>query len=1290
MWILNQTKRFNDSTSKLYGIKYAYDSSGNDKIEYYGKNANDNATAWIQLNTGDASFYDIYGNSAEIKNNITVTSKGRGLYLTDGASKQYAGIYDNASNLWIGATSSTGQHHKGSTFISAGHNGTTGNKSIYISIPADGNASTTHTSYALVYKDATGNSTTPIYVDADGKTVACNDYTTLFTKLSWTAGNTAGPTLDVTIGGTNKTATIPSASATASGIVTTGAQTFNNIKTFYRESTTEQNYAAGIAFSNKDTTTGQTQDTTYIRAYNTHAANNDGMNMVIRSCGNMFIGGGESPGSLYATLTTSTTEHLFCTADNTIYIEANANTIANRIGIAINTSGAIVPVKAEAANNNKQNIGASDNKFANIYATTFIGALNGNADSATQVKVTGVSLPSSGNVIYYLTYAGSTTTGNQDIKDCARLYLFENTTASYLNIGSSSTSGGITVHNANGKYSDIVSSAFSANRAVTLPDQTGTIALLTKTDINALINLLDTGTSVLTADDYIITQYVGGGTTTTTYHRRAAKNVRVGGLTTARNINGTAFDGTANITTANWGTTRSLTIGNKAQNVNGSAAVTWSLNDILYNATQIGTATSWDQVGPSVYYVASSSAFTGTNHPGNNSEQMPYAYGQLIVSRAGSGGVLQVYAPHTGSAGNTNSGLRYRTGWNSAGWQAWSTILDDRLWRKYIFANKNIGRTTLTVADSTWAVTSGTDVFGLAFKDTGLTYTPSGGSATASSDTGNWRAWLTCDAAANNVKLNMRIDGSFQSDVLYSSYIDAYGAAQPTAGKLAGLTGAHSRLYGNALYITNPTTTNDQGWIRVLGTGESDTVLEIATGDDGGAGEQIVCRQYNTSNAVARELKLLDTSGNTTLPGNLYIAKTKTIGAADSASRPYQIYLGRNTTVGSNAINSTNPLIEFSNSDRSQYAQLVYTDYDAVAAPDSLTLVGNQAGTHFIAPKINTSDYINNSYAMSTSSFICNSWVRTKGSTGWYNEDYGGGWYMSDNVWIRSYNNKSVYVNTGDLRCDGSTWGAKLRMTDNWLGFYAGKGDATTRYGYIQCNADRMYFRKENSTANLTYYFDFGNTVQAPTFRAGNDNATYSSDRCKVYAANGTIGIHSSTNRGLYEFTDSKWIIYLQHSDDTVRSSYKIYGAVWNDFAEMREGDITEGGYAVYDDGHGHMKLCTERLQPGARLTSDTFGIVVGHTETAKTPIGVAGRVLVYPAQNRINYKVGDAVCAAPGGKVDLMTREEIMMYPERILGIVSEIPDYEVWNQRYKVEEEKEYTETNIQVNGRIWIYVR
>lgn len=59
------------------------------------------------------------------------------------------------------------------------------------------------------------------------------------------------------------------------------------------------------------------------------------------------------------------------------------------------------------------------------------------------------------------------------------------------------------------------------------------------------------------------------------------------------------------------------------------------------------------------------------------------------------------------------------------------------------------------------------------------------------------------------------------------------------------------------------------------------------------------------------------------------------------------------------------------------------------------------------------------SYALNCASFICDSWVRTVGATGWYNESYGGGWYMSDSTWIRSYGSKSIYVNTGQIRCDG-------------------------------------------------------------------------------------------------------------------------------------------------------------------------------------------------------------------------------------------------------------------------------
>ena len=51
-------------------------------------------------------------------------------------------------------------------------------------------------------------------------------------------------------------------------------------------------------------------------------------------------------------------------------------------------------------------------------------------------------------------------------------------------------------------------------------------------------------------------------------------------LKTARKINGTSFNGTGDITTANWGTTRTITVGNTAKSVNGSGNYAWSLSEI--------------------------------------------------------------------------------------------------------------------------------------------------------------------------------------------------------------------------------------------------------------------------------------------------------------------------------------------------------------------------------------------------------------------------------------------------------------------------------------------------------------------------------------------------------------------------------------------------------------------------------------------------------------------------------------------------------------------------------------
>ena len=145
-----------------------------------------------------------------------------------------------------------------------------------------------------------------------------------------------------------------------------------------------------------------------------------------------------------------------------------------------------------------------------------------------------------------------------------------------------------------------------------------------------------------------------------------------------------------------------------------------------------------------------------------------------------------------------------------------------------------------------------------------------------------------------------------------------------------------------------------------------------------------------------------------------------------------------------------------------------------------------------------------------------------------------------------------------------------------------------------------------------------------------------------------------------------------------------VTGAVWNDYAECREADIIEPGYVLVETGDDSLTKSTKRLSPFAGVSSDTWGFSQGETDKAKTPIAVAGRVLVYPWQDRNNYKPGDCVCAAPEGKVDIMTREEIIQYPDRIVGTVSSVPTYDKWGGGENADREP------VDVNGRIWIKVR
>lgn len=169
-----------------------------------------------------------------------------------------------------------------------------------------------------------------------------------------------------------------------------------------------------------------------------------------------------------------------------------------------------------------------------------------------------------------------------------------------------------------------------------------------------------------------------------------------------------------------------------------------------------------------------------------------------------------------------------------------------------------------------------------------------------------------------------------------------------------------------------------------------------------------------------------------------------------------------------------------------------------------------------------------------------------------------------------------------------------------------------------------------------------------------------------------------------------KGITLTANKDGSFRAdcSSPFYGAVWNDYAEYRKSNITEPGRCIKETGNGDLILTTKRLEKGCEIISDTFGFAIGQSDICKTPTAATGRVLAYLLEpiEEAKKNIGQAVCSGPNGTVSIMTDEECRLWPQCIIGTISEIPDYEIWHAG--MQEGNKFEE--IQVNGRIWIRIR
>lgn len=129
-------------------------------------------------------------------------------------------------------------------------------------------------------------------------------------------------------------------------------------------------------------------------------------------------------------------------------------------------------------------------------------------------------------------------------------------------------------------------------------------------------------------------------------------------------------------------------------------------------------------------------------------------------------------------------------------------------------------------------------------------------------------------------------------------------------------------------------------------------------------------------------------------------------------------------------------------------------------------------------------------------------WFRSTGSTGWCSQTYGGGWYMTDSTWIRTYGSKSVYQNTGQIRTDGylvTNGGITVGATSPNNGTYKSHVTGNSwSSGYIRAGAGFYH----NSVNSNSYVLLAGGSYKSlADFAKGNAGASNRG----VYVTNGTV-----------------------------------------------------------------------------------------------------------------------------------------------------------------------------------------
>ena len=198
-------------------------------------------------------------------------------------------------------------------------------------------------------------------------------------------------------------------------------------------------------------------------------------------------------------------------------------------------------------------------------------------------------------------------------------------------------------------------------------------------------------------------------------------------------------------------------------------------------------------------------------------------------------------------------------------------------------------------------------------------------------------------------------------------------------------------------------------------------------------------------------------------------------------------------------------------------------------------------------------------------SIRCSDWFRSPGNTGWYHENYGGGWYMTDANYIRNYNSKRLRIQTDTydtiqlVRTSGSGGSS--------IAFYNGGGTFRGQFGM---------------SATSWFTFDTGTaTANQNVVEISPAGGIHSKAEITAKASGSDIRLKKDIQN--YNAMDiiNKFRSVKYHWNDIAKANSEVYNNDYDQFGLIAQ-ELIAGGFEqwVRDVFHDYYTVTYERLIP--------------------------------------------------------------------------------------------------------------